>query len=88
MTTRLPDINNVNASRPRTKGKPFPHYRPIRLSDADLKAINTIQVLSIKAQGKPKTAINFAQATRLAIHAHAARLSKEMGEAGYVESGD
>ena len=41
--------------------------------------INTIQRLTIRAQGKPKQAVSMAAAVRLAISLHAAKLRRDEG---------
>jgi hypothetical protein len=73
-TSTLPEVNNVHAARPRTKSKPFPHYRPIRLADADLENIGKIQRHMLRAQSRPKSGVNFAQAVRAAVEHYAAHL--------------
>jgi hypothetical protein len=75
--TRVPHCSDPCAARPRIKGDPKCNYRSFVFSDKDLLSIDTIQRLSIRAQGKPKQAVSMAAAVRLAIHAHAAKLERE-----------
>jgi hypothetical protein len=74
----VPEVNNVHAARPQPKKKSDDlrriHYRPIRLTDADLINVGAIQRAMLKAQSKPKSGVNFAQAVRTAVEFYAAHL--------------
>mgnify|MGYP000137257881 FL=1 len=70
----VPMCSDPHAPRPRLKHEPRLHYRPFKFSDQDLLNIDTIQRLTIRAQGKPKQAISMAAAVRTAITNYAAQL--------------
>lgn len=74
MSSHAASIVNVHALRPRSKKEPLTEYRPIRLSEADLLRVGTIQRAMLRAQGKPKRGVNFAQAARKAIQFYASYL--------------
>lgn len=73
----IPICSDPHAPRPRIKHEPRPHYRPFKFSDQDLLNIDTIQRLTIRAQGKPKQAVSMAAAVRAAITAHALQLKAQ-----------
>ena len=79
--TPIPHCADQYAPRPRIKNDPKQHYRSFVFSDKDLLSIDTIQRLTIRAQGKPKQAVSMAAAVRLAVHAHAAKLTREEAKA-------
>jgi hypothetical protein len=74
MSNHAASIVNVHALRPRSKQEPLTEYRPIRLSEADLLRVGVIQREMLRAQGKPKRGVNFAQAARKAIQFYATYL--------------
>jgi hypothetical protein len=75
--TPIPHCSDPCAARPRIKNEPKAHYRSFVFSDKDLLSIDTIQRLTIRAQGKPKQAVSMAAAVRLAVHTYAAKLERE-----------
>ena len=79
--TPIPRCSDPCAARPRIKNDPKPFYRSFVFSEKDLRSIDTIQRLTIRAQSKPKAAVSMAAAVRLAVHAYAAKLEREAAKA-------
>ncbi|MBS0173255.1 MAG: hypothetical protein JSR64_04380 [Nitrospira sp.] len=77
----IPICSDPHAPRPRLKHEPRLHYRPFKFSNQDLLNIDTIQRLTIRAQGKPKQAVSMAAAVRTAITEYAAKLRRNEGAA-------